>query len=73
MDQSGFVKLAVIAFGIVIASFFVRGISRIVLDVETANLLQAPLAIVGFGLLLYLFVRATLDFVGIWDVENSDS
>ncbi|QLK26089.1 hypothetical protein HYG81_00175 [Natrinema zhouii] len=72
MDQSGFVKLAVIAFGIVIASFFVRGISRIVLDVETANLLQAPLAIVGFGLLLYLFVRATLDFVGIWEVENPD-
>ncbi|PGF18020.1 hypothetical protein CP556_19245 [Natrinema sp. CBA1119] len=73
MDRSGFVKLAVIGFGIVIASFFVRGISRIVLDVETANLLQAPLAIVGFGLLLYLFVRATLDFVGIWNVENPDS
>ncbi|WP_226041650.1 hypothetical protein [Natrinema sp. DC36] len=73
MDQSGFVKLAVIGFGIVIASFFVRGISRIVLDVETASLLQAPLAIVGFGLLLYLFVRATLDFVGIWDIENPDS
>ncbi|MFB1063880.1 hypothetical protein [Natrinema sp. H-ect4] len=73
MDRSGFVKLAVIGFGIVITSFFVRGISRIVLDVETANLLQAPLAIVGFGLLLYLFVRATLDFVGIWEVENPDS
>lgn len=73
MDRSGFVRLAVIAFGLVILSFFVRGLSRIVLGVETANLLQAPLAIVGFGLLVYLFVRATLDAVGIWDVENPDT
>lgn len=73
MDRSGFVRLAVIAFGLVILSFFVRGLSRIVLGVETANLLQAPLAIVGFVLLVYLFVRATLDAVGIWEVENPDT
>ncbi|WP_222918981.1 hypothetical protein [Natrinema sp. SYSU A 869] len=73
MDRSGFVKLAVIAFGLVILSFFIRGLSRIVLEMETANLLQAPFAIVGFVLLVYLFVRATLDFVGIWDVKNPDA
>lgn len=73
MDRSGFVRLAVIAFGLVIVSFVVRGLSRIVFEVETANLLQAPFALVGFGLLLYLFVRATLDAVGIWEVENPDT
>ncbi len=73
MDRSGFVKLAFIAFGLVIVSFVVRGLSRIVLEVEIANLLQAPFALVGFGLLVYLFVRATLDAVGIWEVENPDA
>lgn len=73
MDRSGFVKLAVIAFGLVIVSFFVRGIGRIVLGTETAELLQAPLAVIGFGLLVYLFIRATLDAVGIWTVEDPDA
>ena len=73
MDRSGFVKLSIIAFGLVIVSFVVRGLSRIVLEVEVANLLQAPFALVGFGLLVYLFVRATLDAVGIWEVENPDT
>lgn len=73
MDRSGFVKLAVIAFGLVILSFFVRGTSRLVLGAETAAVLQAPFAVVGFGLLSYLFVRATLDAVGIWEVENPDA
>ncbi len=73
MDRSGFVKLAVIALGLVVLSFFVRGISRLVLSVETAELLQAPIALVGFVLLVYLFVRATLDYVGIWEVENPDA
>ncbi|OAQ51065.1 hypothetical protein HTG_18430 [Natrinema mahii] len=73
MDRSGFVKLAVIALGLVVLSFFVRGISRLVLGAETAELLQAPIALVGFVLLVYLFVRATLDYVGIWEVENPDA
>ncbi|MDF9748557.1 hypothetical protein [Natrinema salsiterrestre] len=73
MDRSGFVKLAMIAFGLVILSFFVRGTSRLVLGPDTAELLQAPIAVVGFALLVYLFVRATLDAVGLWEVENPDA
>ncbi|WP_226482866.1 hypothetical protein [Natrinema amylolyticum] len=73
MDRSGFVKLAVTAFGLVVLSFFVRGTSRLVLGAETAELLQAPLAVVGFGLLCYLFIRATLDAVGVWSVEDPDA
>ncbi|WP_226006541.1 hypothetical protein [Natrinema salinisoli] len=73
MDRSGFVKLAIVAFGLVILSFFVRGTSRLVLGADTAELLQAPIAVVGFALLVYLFVRATLDAAGIWEVENPDT
>ncbi|SEQ22009.1 hypothetical protein [Natrinema salaciae] len=73
MDRSGFVKLAIIAFGLVTLSFFVRGTSRLVLGAEIAALLQAPFAVVGFGLLCYLFVRATLDVVGVWNVEDPDA
>ncbi|WP_254523662.1 hypothetical protein [Natrinema caseinilyticum] len=73
MDRSGFVKLSLVAFGLVTVSFVVRGLTRIFFEVELANLVQAPLAVVGFGLLVYLFVRACLDAVGIWKVENPDA
>lgn len=73
MDRSGFVKLAIVAFALVVASFFVRGFGQLLLGRDTAELLQAPIAIVGFCLLVYLFVRATLDAVGIWEVENPDN
>lgn len=71
MDRSGFVKLSVIAIGLVVVSFFVRGFSQLVVGRPTADLLQAPFAVVGFALLVYLFVRATLDAVGIWEVEDA--
>ncbi|THE64813.1 hypothetical protein D8Y22_11185 [Salinadaptatus halalkaliphilus] len=73
MNQSGFVKLAVIGFGFVIASFFVRGFGQLVIGRPTAELFQAPILLVGFGILVCLFVRATLDAVGIWEVERTDA
>jgi hypothetical protein len=73
MDRSGFVKLAVVAFGLVILSFFVRGFSQLLLGRGVADVLQAPFAVVGFALLVYLFVRATLDATGIWPIENAES
>lgn len=73
MDRSGFVRLAIIALGIVILSFFVRGFGQLILGRGTAEMLQAPIAVVGFSLLVYLFVRATLDAVGIWTIENPDA
>jgi hypothetical protein len=73
MDRAEFVKLSVVAFGVVVLSFFVRGIGRLVLGAETAELLQVPFAIVGFGLFVYLFVRAILDFVGVWEVDRADA
>lgn len=61
--------LAVLAFGIVFASFVVRGVGQLLVGREIAQLLSAPVAVVGFVLLVYLFVRATLDVIGLWSVE----
>ncbi|RKD97021.1 hypothetical protein [Halopiger aswanensis] len=72
MNRAGFVKLAAIGFGLVVSSFVVRGVTRLIIGSELAELLQAPLIFAGFALLVYLFVRATLDAVGIWPVEESD-
>ncbi|ELY53938.1 hypothetical protein [Natronococcus jeotgali] len=73
MDRSGFVRLALVALGLVVASFFVRGFSQLVFGRGVADLLQAPFAVVGFLLLVYLFVRATLDAVGLWRLEDAES
>ncbi|WP_436343677.1 hypothetical protein [Natronorubrum sp. FCH18a] len=73
MDREGFVKLAVIGIGLVVLSFFVRGFSQLALGRDVAELLQAPFAVAGFCIVVYLFIRATLDLVGIWEVENSDA
>ncbi|WP_290815002.1 hypothetical protein [Halovivax sp.] len=72
MDQQGFVKLAIVAIGLVIFSFFVRGFGQLVVGRGVAENLQAPFALIGFGLVVYLFVRATLDYVGFWEIEGAD-
>lgn len=69
MDRERFVMLAVIAFGIVAVSFVLRGVGRVFVGLEVARLVSAPVAVAGFLLLAYLFVRATLDAVGVWKVE----
>ncbi|WP_440772779.1 hypothetical protein [Natronorubrum sp. DTA28] len=73
MDREGFVKLSVIGIGLVVLSFFVRGFSQLALGRDVAEMLQAPFAVAGFCIVVYLFIRATLDFVGIWEVENSEA
>ncbi|WP_440765044.1 hypothetical protein [Natronorubrum sp. DTA7] len=73
MDRDGFVKLSVIGIGLVVLSFFVRGFSQLALGRDVAELLQAPFAIAGFCIVVYLFIRATLDFTGIWEVENGEA
>ncbi|SDK14661.1 hypothetical protein [Natronorubrum texcoconense] len=73
MDREGFVKLSVIGIGLVVLSFFVRGFSQLALGRDVAEMLQAPFAVAGFCIVVYLFIRATLDFVGIWEVESSEA
>lgn len=70
MNRHEFVRLAVLAIGIVVVSFVVLGFGRLVLPFRTAQLLAAPIGLVGFALLVYLFVRATLATVGVWAIET---
>ena len=62
-------KLALLAFGLVIASFFVLGFSRSVIGFRNAQLLAAPIGFAGFGLAVFLFVRAALSAAGIWRID----
>ncbi|QFU83714.1 hypothetical protein [Natronorubrum aibiense] len=73
MDREGFVRLAVIGIGLVIVSFFVRGFSQLAFGRGIADFLQAPFAITGFLIVVYLFIRATLDATGLWPIENTET
>ncbi|MFC4246261.1 hypothetical protein ACFOZ7_04530 [Natribaculum luteum] len=70
MDQQGFVRLAVVAFGLVVLSFVVLGFSRLVLPYRVAQTLAAPIGIAGFLLGTYLFVRATLSSIGVSPIDT---
>ncbi len=70
MNQRGFVRLALIAFTLVIVSFVILGFSRLVLPFRTAQTLAAPVGIAGFALVVYLFVRATAAAVGLSPIEE---
>ncbi len=69
MNRDDFVALALVAIGLVILSFFVRGFTQLLVGQGTAQLAQAPLVLAGFGLLVYLFVRATLSKLGVWEIH----
>ena len=71
MNQFAFVRLSLVAFTLVILSFVVLGFGRLVIPFRTAQLLAAPIGIVGFLLVVYLTVRAALSMAGIWKIEES--
>lgn len=72
MDRSGFVRLAILAVGIVLASFVVLGFARLLVPYRTAQAIAAPIGLVGFALLVFLFVRATLAAVGVRPIDDPD-
>lgn len=72
MDQEGFVKLAFIAVGVIVLSFFLRGFGQLLVGHDVAETVQAPFAVIGFTLVVYLFVRATLDWIGLWPIDAGD-
>ena len=69
MNQQGFVRLALLAFCLVVLSFVVLGTTRVVVGFRTAQLVAAPVGVTGFALLVYLFARATLAKAGLWAIE----
>lgn len=69
MDRIGFVRLTTVAFGLGLASFVVRGTTRLVASNGLARLLSAPLLFCAVALLAGLTVLAALDATGIRPLE----
>ena len=69
MNRARFVRLAVLAFGLGLAAFVVRGTTRLLASYEVAVVLSAPLLFAAVGLFGFLVVVATLDVTGIRPVE----
>ena len=69
MDRSRFVSLAVAAFGLVFASFLIRGTTRLVAPYGVAVAVSAPLLFAAAALMAALVVLALLDATGIRRLE----
>lgn len=69
MRRGTFVKLAALAFGLVIVSFVILGFSRIVLSYRTARLLAAPTTLLAALLVAVLFGYSVLVALGVREIE----
>jgi hypothetical protein len=65
MNRSRFVRLAVLAFGLLLLSFVSRGLLRLVAGYETAILVSVPSLVLGGILAVYLTLRGLLDVSGL--------
>ncbi|MFC6991073.1 hypothetical protein ACFQH3_04360 [Haladaptatus sp. GCM10025707] len=70
MNQNQFVKLAALAFGLILVSFVILGFSRLVLPYETARILAAPTTFAAFVLVVYLLARGTLSALGVVKIRE---
>lgn len=70
MKQSTFVKWGLLAFGLVLLTFLIRGSTRLFLGDRTATLLSAPVGLGALAVLVVLFAAALLSIVGLWPMEG---
>jgi hypothetical protein len=70
MRENTFVRLSLLAFGLIVLSFILMGTSRLVLADDTARLLSAPTMLAGGGLIVFLTVRSVLAVSGIRPLEE---
>lgn len=70
MRQNTFVKLSLLAFGLVILSFILMGTSQLVVTTRTARLLSAPTMLTAAALILVLTVQSVLAVAGIRPLEE---
>lgn len=70
MRRATFGKLSVLAFGLILVSFVVMGLSRIVLPYRVARLLAAPTLLAGAALVAVLFVQSLLAVAGLRELEE---
>lgn len=70
MREQTFVKLSVLALGLVLLSFIIMGLSRLVLPTSTAKLLSAPTMLAAGVLVVFLTLRSVLAVSGIRPLEE---
>lgn len=70
MRQDTFVKLSALAVGLVLVSFLVMGLSRLVVGADLARLLSAPTMLSAAALVVFLTVRSVLAVTGVRPLEE---
>ncbi|ADJ15387.1 hypothetical protein [Halalkalicoccus jeotgali] len=70
MKQSTFVRWGLIAFGLVVLTFVIRGSARLLLDERTASILSAPVGVGALLVLCVLSIVAVLSLTGIRPIER---
>lgn len=70
MKRSTFVRLGLGCFALVIVTFIVRGLTRLVLGDRVSAVLSLPFGLLALGLLLALTAIALMDVVGVRRLED---
>ena len=70
MRHATFGKLALLALGLVLFSFVLMGLSRLVVAADTARLVSAPTMVAGGTLVVALTVQSVLAVAGIRPLED---
>lgn len=70
MKQSTFVRLGLLAFGLVLLTFVIRGSTRLFLGDRTAALLSAPVGLSALLVVCALLVAAVLSVAGVRPMER---
>ncbi len=70
MRRSSFVVLGLAAFGLILATFIVRGTTRLILGDRISLLLAFPLAASSLLLVSVLVIVATADLLGVHRMED---
>ncbi|WP_254840844.1 hypothetical protein [Natronomonas marina] len=70
MRRNTFGKLAVLALGLVLFSFVLMGLSRLVVSADTARLLSAPTMLTAGVLVVFLTGQSVLAVTGVRPLEE---
>ncbi|WP_280537412.1 hypothetical protein [Halopenitus sp. POP-27] len=70
LTPSRFVWLALIAVALIVVSFVIRGLSRLVVGYDVAMGLSAPFLLAGGLLVVGLTLRGLLDLLGIAPIDG---
>lgn len=70
MHRDSFARLTLVAFGLVLVSFVVMGLTRAFVGYRMARLLATPTVVVAAVLVAYLFVASVLAFTGLRPLDD---